>query len=151
MHRNMRCPLQGSLFPRDFEVGRKRFARDLYKRDVCRARANDLSYQEARQGSPSISFSSVRKFLAAFSCYSFPAEARETCVNSRAPRTVDRAHENRTVDSAAFHKERLFRCVDGITFLHGGGRYTVNIRADVRALFRRNSPRESSLRRNTRV
>lgn len=66
------------------------------------------------------------RILPAFPCYSFPPEAHETCVNSRAPWA---GTWNRTVDSAAFHKERLFRCVDDITFLPAGPRYIVNIRA----------------------
>lgn len=42
---------------------------------------------------------------------------------------MGQVHGDCTVDSAVFHKERLFRCVDDITFLPAGPRYIVNIRA----------------------
>lgn len=44
-------------------------------------------------------------------------------------RIMGQVHGDCTVDSAVFHKERLFRCVDDITFLPAGPRYIVNIRA----------------------
>jgi len=104
------------IFPRR-EVDRKWFERELCNQDISRARisivlAIDLIF---------IPFEFRQSFLVPH----FLRNARNLCKLSHA---VDQAHENRSVDSA-FHKERLSRCVDDITFLPTGPRYIVNIRA----------------------
>jgi len=105
-----------SIFPRrDLEVDLKRFERELSNQDISRARISIIRHRSRFRDSRS-NFDSLSLLLISF-------EAHETCVNSR-----DQAHENRSVDSA-FHKERLSRCVDDITFLPTGPRYIVNIRA----------------------
>lgn len=84
-------------------------------RDVSRGRIR----------SSSISFSSISDFASLSLLLIFSRSTRNLC---KLPCAVGQVHENRTVDSAAFHKERLFRCVDDITFLPAGPRYIVNIR-----------------------
>lgn len=86
------------------------WARCFSRKDLCRLR--------------SISFSDFGNSpLLLISCRSTWKLCKLSCA-------VGQVHENRTVDSAAFHKERLFRCVDDITFLPVGPySYIVNIRA----------------------
>lgn len=105
--------LKSTFSCRYFEVNRKRFVEEIYTNEMSLA-----------QGSFAIDlvYSDFGNFLLLISCRS----VRNLCKLTRA---MGQVHGDCTVDSAVFHKERLFRCVDDITFLPAGPRYIVNIRA----------------------
>lgn len=97
----------------DFENDRKRFGRDFYARCFS---GKDLFIIDLLF----VYFGFCQPFLVT---HFLPKHTKLVWKLSSG-----RVRENRTVDSAAFHKERLFRCVDDITFLPVGPRYIVNIR-----------------------